>query len=76
MDRTNLKGISMLVLSRKTTETIILSGGGLSSPITLVVLQCGGHQIRVGLSAPIDVRILRGELESRNDDETDCADDD
>lgn len=47
----------MLVLSRKTNETIVIDGR-----ITLEVLQIKGNQIRIGINAPADVRILRGEL--------------
>ncbi len=47
----------MLVLSRKTNETIVIDGR-----ITLEVLQIKGNQIRLGINAPADVRVLRGEL--------------
>ena len=44
----------MLVLSRKTNETIIIDGR-----ITIEVLQIKGNLIRVGVNAPADVKILR-----------------
>lgn len=47
----------MLVLSRKTNETILIDGR-----ITLEILQIKGNQIRIGINAPSDVRVLRGEL--------------
>jgi carbon storage regulator CsrA len=53
----NERDKSMLVLSRKTNETIVIDGR-----ITLEVLQIKGNQIRIGINAPADVRILRGEL--------------
>lgn len=47
----------MLVLSRKVNETIVIDGR-----ITLEVLQVQGDRIRVGIQAPAEVKILRGEL--------------
>ncbi len=47
----------MLVLSRRMNETIVIDGR-----ITLEVLQIKGNQIRLGINAPADVRVLRGEL--------------
>lgn len=47
----------MLVLSRKKSETIIIDGR-----ITIEVLQIKGNQIRIGINAPADVKVLRGEL--------------
>ena len=48
----------MLVLSRRTDEEIVLPDLG----VTIKVLRTSGNQIRLGISAPSDVRILRGEL--------------
>ena len=47
----------MLVLSRKPGEKIIIGNG-----ITLTVSEVKGNQVRVGIDAPDDVRILRAEL--------------
>jgi carbon storage regulator CsrA len=47
----------MLVLSRKPGEKLILGEG-----ITVTVLEVVGNRVRVGIEAPGDVRILRGEL--------------
>ena len=47
----------MLVLSRKPGEKIIIGNG-----ITLTVIEVKGNQVRVGIDAPDDVRILRAEL--------------
>ncbi|MEZ6095495.1 MAG: carbon storage regulator [Pirellulaceae bacterium] len=47
----------MLVLSRRTNESIVID-----DRITLEVLQIKGNQIRIGIKAPSSVRILRGEL--------------
>lgn len=48
----------MLVLSRKVNEEIIIDGR-----IRVQVLQVKGKTIRLGISAPSDVKILRGELQ-------------
>ena len=48
----------MLVLSRRKDESIVLPDLGVS----IKVLKCSGNQIRLGIEAPSDVRILRGEL--------------
>ena len=47
----------MLVLSRKKNETIIIDGR-----IKVEVLKIKGNTIRLGISAPADVKVLRGEL--------------
>ena len=48
----------MLVLSRKTSESI-----NIGNNITVTVLSIQGRKVRLGLSAPPDVTILRSELE-------------
>ncbi len=47
----------MLVLSRKKNQKIIIDGN-----IEIEVLQVKGNTIRLGVNAPRDVRVLRGEL--------------
>jgi carbon storage regulator len=47
----------MLVLSRKPGERVIIGSG-----ITVTVVEITGNRIRIGIDAPDDVRILRGEL--------------
>ncbi len=47
----------MLVLSRKTNESIIIN-----DQIAIEILQIKGNQIRIGIVAPRDVAIRRGEL--------------
>ena len=47
----------MLVLSRKKNESIVIDGN-----IEIEVLQVKGNTIRLGIKAPRDVRVLRGEL--------------
>ena len=47
----------MLVLSRKKNESIVIDGN-----IVIEVVQVKGNQVRLGINAPRNVRILRGEL--------------
>lgn len=47
----------MLVLSRKKNESIVIDGG-----IVIEILQISRDQIRVGVTAPAAVKVLRGEL--------------
>jgi len=53
----------MLVLTRKQQEQIRIG-----NQITITILRISGNQVRVGIDAPPDVRILRGELPAHNDD--------
>ena len=59
----------MLVLSRKKNQTIIIDGN-----IEIEVLQIKGNSIRLGIKAPRDVRVVRGELKpfglARDDEES------
>ena len=47
----------MLVLSRKISESIQIG-----NDIEIVVTQIAGGKVKLGIQAPADVRILRGEL--------------
>lgn len=47
----------MLVLSRKANEKIVIDGG-----IVLTVVKIEGGQVRLGIEAPADVKILREEI--------------
>ena len=47
----------MLVLSRKVNEEIVIGDN-----VKITVLQIKGNSIRLGIDAPSDVRIVRGEL--------------
>ncbi|MBI1903705.1 MAG: carbon storage regulator [Planctomycetia bacterium] len=51
----------MLVLSRKKGERILLPTCG----IEVTVLHCGPGRVRIGVSAPMHVKILRGEIAHR-----------
>jgi carbon storage regulator CsrA len=52
----------MLVLSRKIGEQICIGSG-----ITLTVLEIQGQRVKIGIDAPRDCRVLRGELDQRAD---------
>jgi carbon storage regulator CsrA len=47
----------MLVLSRKVGEKLVIDGN-----ITVEIVKIKGNRITLGLLAPADVKILRGEL--------------
>ncbi len=47
----------MLILSRKIDEEIIIN-----SDIKIKILSVGDNTVKIGLSAPSDVEILRGEI--------------
>lgn len=48
---------SMLVLSRKEGEKLVIGDN-----ITLVISKIAGNRVTVGIEAPADVKIVRGEL--------------
>ena len=47
----------MLVLSRKVGQSIVIDGN-----VTITVNRVGGKRITLGIEAPDNVRVLRGEL--------------
>ncbi len=49
----------MLVLSRKQNQEIVIGDG-----IKITVLKIKGNTIRLGIDAPKDVKVIRGELSS------------
>lgn len=48
----------MLVLSRRVGEKIVID-----DRITLIVQRVSGNRVSIGIEAPDEVRIIRGELE-------------
>ncbi|MFN3194188.1 MAG: carbon storage regulator [Aureliella sp.] len=50
----------MLVLSRKVGEKILVG-----HDVTLEVVRVTGNRVTLGIHAPIDVKILRGELAAK-----------
>ena len=53
----------MLVLTRKVEERVIIDGN-----IEITILGIRGNRVRLGVKAPRDVPILRGELARREQD--------
>ncbi len=51
----------MLVLSRRKSEQIKLGDN-----IVVTVVQVAGDQVRLGIEAPLDILVLRGELDPKN----------
>ncbi len=47
----------MLVLSRKLNEKIVIDGG-----IVLTVVKIEGGQVRLGIDAPVHVKVFREEI--------------
>ena len=47
----------MLVLSRKKQQSIVIAEN-----ITVTILHCGGNTVRLGITAPAGVGIIRSEL--------------
>lgn len=53
----------MLILTRKTNESIIIGDDGEgSTKITVQVLSVNGNQIRLGITAPKDIPVHREEI--------------
>jgi carbon storage regulator len=52
----------MLILSRRENEQIHLGDS-----IVVTVVRVAGDQVRLGIEAPRDLRVLRAELEKRPD---------
>jgi carbon storage regulator CsrA len=53
----DLKGMSMLVLTRKAGETILIDGD-----ILIKIVAVRGNAIKIGIEAPKTTRVKRGEL--------------
>lgn len=53
----------MLKLSRKVSERIIIG-----NDITITITEIHGGRVCIGVEAPKDVKILRGELNDKEDD--------
>lgn len=59
------KDLTMLVLSRKTDEKIVLQVEGLPAPIEVTVVRIDRNKVRLGIEAEQGVTILRSELTQR-----------
>jgi len=62
-DHVNKEGTSMLVLTRKPGESIVIG-----SDIVVKVLEAGPGKVRIGIEAPRNVHVLRGELHKNSED--------
>lgn len=58
----------MLVLSRRPDECIRIGNN-----ITIKVLRIDGDRVRLGFDAPMDIPILRAELQSPSSDDVDAT---
>ncbi len=58
----------MLVLTRKLQETIHIGDN-----ITITIVRIQGNTVRVGIEAPGDVRVVRGEVAARDEVELAAA---
>lgn len=50
------KGFAMLILTRKVGESIVIGG------VKVTVVEIKGGRIRLGIEAPKEVNVVRGEL--------------
>jgi carbon storage regulator CsrA len=57
---TQAKDPAMLILSRKPAEEILIG-----DEIKITLIRVRGNSVRIGIDAPRDVRVLRGEIEPR-----------
>ena len=58
----------MLVLTRKAGESIVIG-----SHIRVTILELQGRQVRLGIEAPSDVSVHRGEVYERSREENELA---
>jgi carbon storage regulator len=60
MDTGSEEGTTMLILSRRPNESLVIG-----SEVTLTVLGIKGNQVRLGIDAPRDVVVDRAEVRRR-----------
>jgi carbon storage regulator len=58
----------MLILSRKAGDSLMIDGG-----VRVVVLSVEGSSVRLGIDAPSDVRVMRGEILKQVERENELA---
>ena len=54
----------MLILTRKEDETILIGEN-----ISIKIVEIRGKQVRLGIEAPADILVLRGEMKLQGQDE-------
>ncbi|MCL2121456.1 MAG: carbon storage regulator [Clostridiales bacterium] len=52
----------MLILSRKTDESLIIEVEGLDEPVEIIITELSANQVRLGIQAPQGCKIWRKEL--------------
>jgi carbon storage regulator CsrA len=65
----SIKEDEMLLLSRKTAETIVINDS-----VVVKVVRISGGRVAIGIEAPAEVSIRRGELGVRNPAPLECGD--
>lgn len=55
----------MLILTRRTGESVMIGAVGAEPPITLTVLGVKGNQVRIGINAPAHIAVHREEIFER-----------
>lgn len=58
----------MLVVTRKTEESIIIADN-----IEIVVLEVGKDRVKLGITAPKDIKVIRNELRSAQETNVDSS---
>lgn len=58
--RENIRGYQLLILSRRTSESIIIG-----DEVTITVLSVKGKQVRIGIDAPPHIGVHREEIYNR-----------
>ena len=62
----------MLVLKRKPGEKIVINLG-MGRTITVAVFECRACSCKIGIDAPLDLSVLRGELIADRDPDKDVG---
>ena len=65
LDSTFLRDLLMLTLSRKVGEKITIG-----TEIELTIVEVRGDKVRIGIDAPRELRVLRKELEEKDNADT------
>lgn len=58
----------MLVISRKVNERILIGDN-----IVITVVKLEGNKVRLGIEAPRDIKVSRGEPKQKDVDPTECV---